>query len=353
MKACCNSYTKIERVLASGPIITSAPCRIDLGGTLDLSTFHLPLQHLSPCTFNIAIGLRTQVTLKAHRQGYLKISSSGFDELEYQLDDIPFDHSLGLICAVCAHFRISGIHISIDSASPPRSALGGSSVAAVALIAAITKLFDSAELNLLYSARKTALLAHQIEQSVAGVPCGLQDHLSAVYGGINLWYWHGDTNIFTRKQIGIEPHQIEQNLLLAYCGKPHESKNINQTWVDQFLSGKFRYCWHDIINLTHSFADALHKSDYKEAIAIMDQEVDLRMRMTPQVFDTTGLLLLDAARNLNCGARFTGAGGGGCVWALGEQEAILNLKEAWSAILESQEKACLLPLKIDTHGLQF
>ena len=42
-------------ILESRPIEASAPCRIDMGGTLDISTFYLPLRHLYPCTLNIAI----------------------------------------------------------------------------------------------------------------------------------------------------------------------------------------------------------------------------------------------------------------------------------------------------------
>ena len=50
-----------------------------------------------------------------------------------------FEHPMGLMFAIAAYFRAGGIHIQIESASPPRSALGGSSAAAVALVAALAE----------------------------------------------------------------------------------------------------------------------------------------------------------------------------------------------------------------------
>jgi hypothetical protein len=45
-------------------IHASAPCRIDFGGTLDISSFHYPLRHLSPSTVNMALDRRTTVSLR-------------------------------------------------------------------------------------------------------------------------------------------------------------------------------------------------------------------------------------------------------------------------------------------------
>jgi len=130
----------IKNIFESKQIEVSAPCRIDMGGTLDISTFYYPLRYLNPCTFNIAIGLRTKVTLSPYERGMVKVSSRGFESVEYPIDEVPFNHPLGLMFAVAAYFRYEGVHIQIDSSSPPRSALGGSSVAAVALIAAFMNL---------------------------------------------------------------------------------------------------------------------------------------------------------------------------------------------------------------------
>jgi D-glycero-alpha-D-manno-heptose-7-phosphate kinase len=133
-------HEQFNKILESQQIEASAPCRIDMGGTLDIATFYYPLHHQSPCTFNIALGLRTRVRLQPYTKDMIRISSSGFKAAQFKADAAPFDHPLGLMFATAAYFNAGGIHIEIESQSPPRSALGGSSVAAVALVAAFSKL---------------------------------------------------------------------------------------------------------------------------------------------------------------------------------------------------------------------
>ena len=87
---------KLQETLKIDPVMTSAPCRVDMGGTLDLAVFYNPLRHLSPCTFNLAIDLRTSVRLLPHRSGRVKITSRGFESADYPSDRAPFNHPLGL-----------------------------------------------------------------------------------------------------------------------------------------------------------------------------------------------------------------------------------------------------------------
>ena len=96
---------QIRKILESEPIAASAPCRIDMGGTLDISTFSYPLRCLAPCTFNIALELRTRVRLQAFSRGRIKISSRGFKDAQFSADAAPFDHPLGLMFATAAYFN--------------------------------------------------------------------------------------------------------------------------------------------------------------------------------------------------------------------------------------------------------
>ena len=65
----------------------------------------------------------------------------------------------------------------------------------------------------------------------------------------------------------------------------------------------------------------------------MNQETRIRLEMTPDVLDNTGKNLFESALQHQCGARFTGAGGGGCLWAVGEEENLANLNESWKSYL--------------------
>lgn len=335
-------------------IEASAPCRIDMGGTLDIKTFHLPLRQLGPCTVNAAINLRTSVRIFPYHNGEVKVSSTGFESASFKLDSAPFNHSLGLMFAIAAYFNAGGIHVDIDSSSPPRSALGGSSSAAVALVAALSRLFQKDRAKPM-SLQQIVVLAHAIEESVAGVPCGFQDQLAAAYGGVNVWYWGNTINQtgFLKKKLVPKSRagDFSKHILLAYCGIPHESKNINSQWVRQFIDGSTRKKWFSIVHHTHLFSEYLLTRQYHNAGKIMNQETAIRRQMTPDVLDETGTMLFQAAKDNDCGARFTGAGGGGCIWAIGEIKAIDRLREIWKTITAERSGARLLDVSIDENGL--
>ncbi|MEW6078914.1 MAG: galactokinase [Thermodesulfobacteriota bacterium] len=342
----------ITRFLEKSPLTASAPCRVDMGGTLDIKTIYLPMGHLSPATFNLAIDLRTEVTLRPHTAGVVKVSSRGFDSVEFPAADAPYDHPLGLMFAIAAHYNAAGLHLDIRSASPPKSALGGSSAAAVALVCALESI-NSGKKEV--SRKEIALTAHAIEEGAARIPCGLQDQLAAVYGGANAWFWRSfdGRSDFRRSIIMDEARCLDFNqcFLVAYCGVQHESSNINGRWMSHFVRAENRALWRKIIHYAGSFIEALSTGQLDEAILSMNRESDLRKQMTPDVFDDMGDRLVLSARETECGARFTGAGGGGCVWALGDPDNISRLKGKWEAILRAREDALLLNTRIDTRGV--
>ncbi len=347
---------ELREFLEKHSVEASAPCRIDMGGTLDINTFHFPLRGLRPCTVNIALELRTRVRLTPYEKGRVNVVSKGFESRAHPLDQAPFDQPMGLIFAIASYFRADGVRIDIDSASPPRSALGGSSSAVVALVYAFSLAHERMGGPRRLTGKETALLAQALEASVAGVPCGLQDQLAAVYGGVNAWLWPGDIRSapFKRKTL-VRKKDLKafaRHILAAYCGVPHESRDVNGKWVRQFTSGRRREVWAEIVHCTNAFARAVSNRDYKAAGELMNRETALRREMTPEVLDGTGEKLTDAAAKTGCGARFTGAGGGGCVWALGPSDAIALLKPRWADILSEREDARLLDATIDSQGLK-
>jgi len=347
------TFRNFNKILESSKAEASAPCRIDLGGTLDLRTFHYPLTHLKPSTFNITIGLRTSVRLLPYQDGMVKVSSKGFESAEYPAGRASYSHPLGLMFAIAGYFNASGVHIEITSSSPPRSALGGSSAAAVAITAAFSAILLKE--NKIISRQHIAMLAHTIEETVAGVPCGMQDQLAAAYGGVNEWCWpakiEGPSFIKNTVVQQEKYSALEKHILIAYCGIPHESKNINGKWVKDFLEGRFRAEWADIISITKKFIDSLSSGNYKDAALAMNIETGIRTRMTPDVLDEIGKRLVKTAAENKCGARFTGAGGGGCIWALGEPADIDRLKNSWQEVLSEKKEGCLLINRIDSDGL--
>jgi len=343
----------LTNLLKKDEIKVSVPCRVDLGGTLDISTFYLPLNFLSPSSFNIAIDMRTHVTLSAFKKGHVKISSKGFETAQFLSFEAPFDHPMGLMFAIADYFHIDGVHIHIESSSPPRSALGGSSAAAVAIVAAFLVAVDGKK-NV--DAEKAAWIAHNIESSVAGVPCGMQDQLAAAFGGVNQWFWklHRGRPAFIRKPI-LKSNDIKvlnKRMLVAYCGIPHVSSQVNKKWVNQFICGENRANFGKIVKLTDQFAKALQDHKFSLAGKYMNEETLIRLEMTREVLDTIGKKLFEKALQLNVGARFTGAGGGGCVWAIGDKENIKDVRKDFMKILETQKEAQVLDTAVDFTGIK-
>jgi D-glycero-alpha-D-manno-heptose-7-phosphate kinase len=343
----------IGNLLEEKPIMASAPCRIDFGGTLDISSFHYPLRHLKPTTVNLALDRRTTVGLTPNVDDRIRISSVGFDDAAFDRGTAPYDHPLGLMFAVADYFGAEGVRIDIQSTSPPRSGLGGSSVAAVALIAAFSKVLSRMGRGQI-PRDKAALLAHAIEQGVAGVPCGRQDQLAAAFGGVNAWTWTADPGQppFLRRPLveGRSLDRLNRRLLVAYLGVTHISREVNTTWMRQFINGQHREHWNEIIELTRSFATALGHLDMPAAADAMNRETALRKGMTPEVLDDMGDRLAAAAVQCGCGSRFTGAGGGGCMWALGEPADVAALKQKWKKLLVRRPTAEILDCRVDPGG---
>lgn len=331
-------------------LVASAPCRIDCGGTWDLRAFCLPFHQVRPTTVNIAIGLRTHVRLSSFRTGWTRVTSREFLVEEYPGSEAPFDTPLGLIFAISNYFGVTGVEINVDSESPPRSALGGSGALGVAVVTAFSKLYEtigSAKLS-----RDAVIeLAFSIEDGVSVSLTGRQDQAAASYGGVNQWIWGKDgkyerIELLKREQASA----VEPRLLIAYCGVTHDSVDVNGAWVSGFLGGRNRSLWFEMNQITANFGAAISKQDWTSAAKLLRAETELRQTVTPEVLVPTTQALFDAAVARDCGARFTGAGGGGCMWAIGELDSIASLREAWSSILASAKGARLLPARVDFEG---
>ena len=81
--------------------------------------------------------------------------------------------------AAVNYFGFSGLEIKINSESPVKSALGGSSTALVALIKALVKLNESIGSRGRFSKKDILNLGYHLEDGVSGGNCGMQDPIRA------------------------------------------------------------------------------------------------------------------------------------------------------------------------------
>jgi D-glycero-alpha-D-manno-heptose-7-phosphate kinase len=191
---------------------------------------------------------------------------------------------------------------------------------------------------------------------MSGGYCGIQDQAAAVYGGVNLWKWtYGKgRGLFKREPLldAKGRKEISKHILVAYSGKNHSSLRINRSWIKGFLSGETRQGWISANKTTHKLAHAIGRKNWKGAAAFMKEEMDLRKKITPHALIPITGKLIRLAEGTGCGARFTGAGAGGSVWALGGTKNIRDLKVLWQGVLNPIRKAGVLECSVDSSGVK-
>jgi len=346
----------ITDLLTKKPVQASAPCRIDSGGTWDIKALALPLEAVNPTTVNIALSLRTRAVLHPFEEGKVKIRSTGFDHPETGfIDRLPFDTRFGLFFAAVSFFGFHGVEIRIDSESPIRSAMGGSSTALVALIKALSKVSVMVS-GKGYVRREILHLAYHLEDGVSGGNCGIQDQAAAVYGGVHQWEWcYRNRSAPLRKIPLLDPEgrkALSRRLLIIYSGKRHTSSETNLRWIRDFLSGSTRARWIRANQTVRRFGRAVHQGDWKLAAALLREEMSIRREVTPGAITPFTEELIEQAEEVGCGARFAGAGAGGSLWAVGSLKNIERLRERWSASAERVKGARLLDCRVDSAGVR-
>ncbi|MBE9592332.1 MAG: galactokinase, partial [Proteobacteria bacterium] len=221
------------------------------------------------------------------------------------------------------------MEIEIRSTSPVNAGLGGSSTAAVATMKAfsvVKSLLSENEIN----KGDILHLAYHLEDAVNGGMCGLQDQGAAVFGGVNKWSWNYSQRerAFKRESILDENGQkeISKRILVAYSGRRHLSARINRLWIEKFLGGETRSGWIEVNRIVNRFALHIKERRWNKGAQELINEVAIRKKLTPEAFTPIITRLIEESEKVGCGARFTGAGGGGTVWALGEIDTIHRLR---------------------------
>ncbi len=347
----------VRQTLISKPVEASAPCRVDSGGTWDIKALALTLEREDPVTINAALDLRTTVKLLPYRDGWVRVSSKGFqpDGTAKKIGVGSFDPPFGLFFAAVESFGFHGMHVQIISASPPRSALGGSSTALTALVGALSllaKRLGGAGLI----PEDILMLGYQLEEGLSGGFCGMQDQAAAVYGGVNMWRGRdGRTGLPFKREALLDERgcrELSACLLVAHSGREHESGSVNRRWVEAFLSGRTRSGWIKANRAVHRLAGALSARDWQKAAQCLREETAIRMEITPDALIPETRALVEAAEAEGCGARFTGAGAGGAVWAVGPHDLITRLRSRWRYLLKTMEHGILLDCRVDSRGVQ-
>ena len=137
------------------------------------------------------------------------------------------------------------------------------------------------------------------------------------------------------------------------AGRRHDSGRINRGWVEAFLAGRNRQGWVEANRAVLRLASALKARDWEGAAGCLRQEMDIRRNITPDALVPETRTLIDVAEAEGCGARFTGAGGGGTVWAIGSRACMQALKTRWgrNGRAGSRGEGAFLPHRFTGSGV--
>ncbi|MDZ7698032.1 MAG: hypothetical protein U5R49_14315 [Deltaproteobacteria bacterium] len=194
-----------------------------------------------------------------------------------------------------------------------------------------------------------------MEDGISGGNCGMQDQAAAVYGGVNQWVWQYSHPTTPFKRITLLNRDgrkaLSQRILVAYSGKTHTSATTNLSWIDGFLSGRTRAGWIEANRIVHLLKSAIALQDWEGAACLLREEMAVRCRITPEALDENTQNLVRAAESAGCGARFSGAGAGGSLWALGKRDTIHHLRGIWEKMLAEMKGGKLLDCRVDPDGI--
>ncbi|WP_144118427.1 hypothetical protein [Catellatospora sichuanensis] len=190
----------------------SAPLRIDLtGGYTDVPAIY---QEVGGVALNLAVSYRTYVCLAESN-----VDNTSSDQRE----SIYRPSSESMIFAEKLLFHVSSIlalqppkRAAVRADGPKGCGLGSSASLAVAAVAAAAP--DLSEPDTVQVARLAELRA--------GNECGFQDHVAAVYGGINALEFSRDEPFSRSRVSSTGDHSIEQIASLWHKDEPRSSGRL-------------------------------------------------------------------------------------------------------------------------------
>jgi D-glycero-alpha-D-manno-heptose-7-phosphate kinase len=322
---------------------SSAPTRIDLaGGTLDI--WPLYLFHENAQTINAAISLRARCSLQPRNDRGLTIVS---DDTGRRVDvahwsDLRDNSELRLLGRLLHHFQAEALELHTRSESPVGAGIAGSSALNIALCGALVAWTGIAK-----SEDAILQIAMNVEAQAIDVPTGVQDYRPALYGGISAV----ELGVEGIRRVGlpVAAPELERRLVLAYTGATRNSGINNWEVTKRHIDGdrEVRERFERIRDIAGDMRAALERSDWAAAGRHVAEEWDNRKRLAPGVTTPEIDRLLAAATEAGAyGGKVCGAGGGGCLFCLGEPDRIPSIRQA---IAENGGR--LLDLQIESQGL--
>jgi D-glycero-alpha-D-manno-heptose-7-phosphate kinase len=325
-------------------IEASAPTRIDLaGGTLDI--WPLYLFHEGAQTLNAAISLRARCTVRPRSDTRISIVSedTGARVEADHWSALRDNHDVRLVGRLLHYFQAQGLEVRTRSESPVGAGIAGSSALNIAICGALSAWCERALPDDLL-----LLIAQNVEAQVIDVPTGVQDYRPALYGGVSAVELRVDG--IRRVPLAVDPQALHQRVVLAYTNASRNSGINNWEMTKRHVDGdrEVRERFARISEIAIAMRDALERQDWPMVGRHVADEWENRKRLAPGVTTPSIDAMLDAARRAGAwGGKVCGAGGGGCLFCIGEPDRAAAIRQALAS-----HGARLLDYRIEAEGLQ-
>lgn len=325
-------------------IEASAPTRIDLaGGTLDI--WPLYLFHDGAQTLNAAISLRARCSIGPRKDRRIVIVS---EDTAHRVEashwsELRDTHELRLLGRILHYFQAQGLELHTRCESPVGAGIAGSSALNIAVCGAVAKWCGVA-----LPPDAIMQIAMNVEAQAIDVPTGVQDYRPALYGGISAVELRVDG--VRRVALPVEPLQLQQRLVLAYTNASRNSGINNWDVTKRHIDGDatVHSSFARIRDIAVAMRTALEAGDWPEVGRQVADEWDNRKRLAPGVTTPEIDAMLAAARGAGAqGGKVCGAGGGGCLFCMGDPDDIPAIRRALASA-----GARVLDFQVERDGLK-
>ena len=208
-----------------------------------------------------------------------------------------------------------GLNIEVNSTVPVAAGLGSSAATASSVTLAVAEL-----LKLKISKETIFRIAYEAEKIVHGTPSGVDPAIST-FGGMLLF----------QVDTGFKPLNVEADLPLIVCDTGIERSTSVQVAKVRSVKERYPQIFESMMKTARGIVlravDALKNNDLKMLGELMNLNHALLYGLG--VSDESLEWLINIARKAGAlGAKLTGAGGGGCMIALTENEKLETVLEA-------------------------
>jgi D-glycero-alpha-D-manno-heptose-7-phosphate kinase len=252
--------------------------------------------------------------------------------LEAAIDELPPPRGLAL-------------EVRVRSVVPAGCGAGTSAATAVALLGALAAVRSEHP-----SPRAVAYAAHRLEVDVLGVESGIQDQLSAAFGGIN----YLEIDAYPEARVDTLPawDDLSRRLTLIFLGRAHDSSAVHRQVIEGAERGAAGTAFSQLREAAVAARDAVLTRDLDVFGQAMIANTEAQRTLHP------GLVGVDATRVIELavsqkalGWKVNGAGGdGGSITLLSTTVAAKNALEHGVASLDRSYR--VLSIHVSPVGLR-